>query len=82
MNEEIIKNARINENVELPEGRFESVKFDESDYGDGYRFSWTAKSRGREGYWATVFPYGKTSNTVAVFKTLAGAKRNFFKRQQ
>ena len=83
-NEELVQAAEINQTVELPDGYFDSVKFDNTNYGDGYRFSWSAhiRGRGRNDYSEYAYPRGSSTSIIGVFKTLAGAKKNFLKRMK
>jgi hypothetical protein len=76
---EQVQNAKVNETVNFPESfPLEYVEFDIRNYGEEYdEYSWSTKKRGD---WRHIFAYGSKANTVATFKTLQGAKRNFLKQ--
>jgi hypothetical protein len=76
---ELVEKAEVNKRVEFPESfPLEYVHFDLRDYGNEYdEYSWSSKKRGE---WRHIFAFGRSSNTVGTFKTLAGAKRNFLKQ--
>jgi hypothetical protein len=76
---ELVEATDVFQSVEFPEDfPLESVRFDKRNYGEEYdEYSWTAKGRGN---WHYITPFGRVTGTVATFKTLKGAKRNFLKQ--
>jgi hypothetical protein len=76
---ELVEKATVNETVTFPEDfPLKYVKFDVRNYGEEYdEYSWSAR---KSGDFRHIYAFGNKANTIATFKTLAGAKRNFLKQ--